>query len=468
MDEIFGTWSHPARPASLWLDSAESWDFDPVQSGSAFDVVIIGAGFTGLWTAVHLLNRDPTLRIAILDAVQPGFGASGRNGGWCSAAAPMSLEYVAQLSSRQQAIDLQHALNDTVDQIGLFIQSHNIKCGWQKSGTLTFATIPAHLMHSENTVKSYRDFGFGDEQISVLNAEQAATRINVHGALGATYTPHCATIHPAQLVDGLVRYLLSRDVLFFGQSRVTSFGNGVVAAKTPHGPVSMQTEWAIRATEGFTAHLSHYRRAVAPIYSYMIATEPLSRDIWEQLGWNGRETFADARHSVIYAQRTPDDRIAFGGRGAPYKFASNINPKFDMNRAVHDRIEATMKQLFPAVADVEITHRWGGVLGAHRNWCTSVSVDPDARIAAAGGYVGDGVAFTHLAARAIADRITRTESTESRLFFNSVSSKKWEPEPLRWLGVNSLLRINSLSDIYERRRNKSSRFLEWIIGLFVK
>jgi glycine/D-amino acid oxidase-like deaminating enzyme len=196
----------------------------------------------------------------------------------------------------------------------------------------------------------------------------------------------------------------------------------------------------------------------------MIATEPLPASFWDEVGWSRRETFSDARRLVIYGQRTADDRIAFGGRGAPYHFGSSVKPEYDRNTRVHDDIHATLKEIFPQLADAAITHRWGGPVGAPRDWYCSVGVDRSTGLGWAGGYVGDGVATTNLAGRTLCDLITGETSDLTSLPWVDHRSRKWEPEPLRWMGINSMVRLPIGADAYEHKHRRPERWRSRIIS----
>jgi glycine/D-amino acid oxidase-like deaminating enzyme len=212
----------------------------------------------------------------------------------------------------------------------------------------------------------------------------------------------------------------------------------------------------VRATEGYTPTLAGERRTVAPVYSLVIATEPLPTSVWEQIGLRRRETFSDHRHLIIYGQRTADDRLVFGGRGAPYHFGSRVSPDYDRVPRVFARLRRTLVDLFPAVADARITHQWGGALGIPRDWCASVGLDRGSGVAWAGGYVGDGVSTTNLAGRTLRDLILGRDTELTRLPWVDHRSRKWEPEPLRWLGINAGLRAMTLADAEERATRRPS------------
>jgi glycine/D-amino acid oxidase-like deaminating enzyme len=199
------------------------------------------------------------------------------------------------------------------------------------------------------------------------------------------------------------------------------------------------------------------QRRLVPIYSLVIATEPLGPGLWERIGLRRRETFTDQRHLLVYGQRTADDRIVFGGRGAPYHFGSRIRPGFDRDERVFGRLREALVELLPRLAGTRITHTWGGCLGVPRDWCASVGLDRGTGQAWAGGYVGDGVSTTNLAGRTLRDLILGGDTDLVRLPWVGHRSPRWEPEPLRWLGVNAGLRAMAVADLEERLTDQPSR-----------
>ena len=452
------------RQLSLWHNTLPADDtLIPRPSLGAdldVDVAVIGAGYTGLWTAYYLSRRDPGIRIAIVESEFAGFGASGRNGGWCSALLPMRFAAMAATHGRDGATRLQQAMYDTVDEVGSVAAAEGINCHFAKGGTFRAARNPAHVGRLQDEVAEHRAFGFGDDDLCWLDADEARAVVGASDVIGGIYTPHCAAIHPARLVRGLATVVESRGVSLFERSRVTAIEPHRIS--TADGTV--RAEYVVRATEGFTPMLPGARRVVAPIYSLMIATDVLPSSFWEAVGWARRETFSDARRLVIYGQRTADDRIAFGGRGAPYHFASSVKPAYDRNGRVHDAIHATLVELFPQLAGVAITHRWGGPLGAPRDWYCSVGLDRTTGIAWAGGYVGDGVSTTNLAGRTLCDLITGADSDLTSLAWVNHRSRAWEPEPLRWLGINAMVRLPIGADAYERKHGRPERWRSAIMN----
>jgi glycine/D-amino acid oxidase-like deaminating enzyme len=316
------------------------------------------------------------------------------------------------------------------------------------------ARSEVQLGRARAAVDEARAFGFGPADLALLDADTAAAHCAAEGVRGGTYTPHCAAVHPAKLVRGLARVVERLGVRIHERTPVREIRAG--AAVTPAGTVRAPV--VVRATEGYTPTLPRQRRAVVPVYSLMVATEPLAPETWARIGLARRETFSDHRHVIIYGQRTADDRLAFGGRGAPYHFGSRVSPDYDREPRVFAALRRTLADLFPVLGpDVPVTHAWGGPLGVARDWAASAGLDRASGLAWAGGYVGDGVGTSNLAGRTLADLI-RGERTElTTLPWVNHRSPSWEPEPLRWLAVNAGLRVMFSADAVEARTNRPSR-----------
>jgi len=429
----------------------------PLPGDRTVDVAIVGAGYTGLWTAYYLRRQSPSLRIALLEREVSGFGASGRNGGWCSSIFPATWKRVARDGGRDAVGRLQPVLNDAVDEIGRVAASEGIDCDFAKGGYVSVARNEAQWTRARAEVEAARSWGL-ESSLTLLSKEEALGRLKANAVLGGTFVPHCAAIHPAKLVRGLARVVESVGVPIFERTTVTDIAPGRVT--TDRGIVSAET--VLLATEGFTPSLRGHRRDLVPMYSLMVATEPLAETVWEQIGLGHRETFSDKRHLRIYGQRTVDGRIAFGGRGAPYHFGSRIGPAFDRDERVHAMLRRVLRELLPGLPkDVRFTHAWGGNLGIPRDWYPSVRLDRKSRLGFAGGYVGDGVALSNVAGRALADLVLGRESKLTRLPFVGRRSPRWEVEPLRWIGVNAVTRLFASADRAEAVTGRPARRASW-------
>lgn len=439
---------------SLWLDSLGDIQPRPPMAGDTeADVAIVGAGYTGLWTAYYLLKERPDLRVVIVDREVAGFGASGRNGGWCSAlfAAPMGK--IARRYGRNAALALKTEMSRTVDEVGRATEEEGIDAHFHKGGTLTLVTSPTQLQRVRGEISDEREWGLSSDDHRWLEPDELGERIRVPGTLGAAFTPHCARVHPARLVRGLADVVEGLGVRIYERTTVTELRPR--SALTDRGTI--RADVIVRATEGYTAQLPGMKRKLLPLYSLMVATEPLPAEAWEEIGWNGYETLHDGRHLLIYAQRTADDRIAIGGRGAPYHFGSRIADGFDHDPDVFASLRRQIAELFPAAADAKVTHEWGGCLGVPRDWFSSVGFDRATGLGWAGGYVGDGVSTTNLAGRTLRDLILGEQTDLTRLPWVNHRWRTWEPEPLRWLGVNAGLKLMAHADRVEERTGRPTK-----------
>jgi glycine/D-amino acid oxidase-like deaminating enzyme len=455
---------HRLRGLSLWWDTLPG----PVRARAGLeantdvDVAIVGAGFTGLWTAYYLLRGSPGIRVAVLEKEVAGFGASGRNGGWCSALFPVSDARLVRQHGAGTARAMRQTMQRAVDEVGTRAAAEGIDCCFAKGGTIVAARNAAQVQRAHAELSESRALGIGEEDLRWLSQGEAEKVLGVSGLLGATYTPHCAALDPARLVRGLADAVERLGGSIYEGSEVCEIRPGgqstPAMARTNGG--SVRAEVVVRALEGWTVSIPGQERALLPVYSLMIATEPLPDTFWAGAGLAQRETFSDHRHLIIYGQRTADGRLAFGGRGAPYHYGSAVQPSYDRAPQVHRSLRSALIELFPGLRDAAITHAWGGPLGVPRDWFPSVGLDRSTGMAWAGGYVGDGVSTTNLAGRTLADLLLDHETEVLHLPWVAHRSPNWEPEPLRWVEVNAALLATKLADRTEGRRRRPS----WLAG----
>ncbi|MFM9035132.1 MAG: NAD(P)/FAD-dependent oxidoreductase [Mycobacterium sp.] len=407
------------------------------------DVCVVGAGYTGLWTAYYLKQADPSLRITLLEARFAGFGASGRNGGWLSGLPPGHRGVLAGRHGRDGVIAWQRMLNSSVDEVIAVAAREGIDADIVKGGNLEVARNPAQAVRLRAGVDE--DRGWGVDDVEILTAAETEARVRVDSAVLGAFNPHCARVQPAKLARGLADVVERLGVTLYEQTPVTRIdaGRAVTDMGTVRAPV------VLRATEGFTARISGLRRRWLPMNSAMIATEPLSQRIWDSVGWQGCETLGDLAHGFFYAQRTAEGRIALGGRAVPYRYASRIDRDGAVGQDTVDHLTAVLNTALPQTRGVPIAHAWCGVLAVPRDWSAGIGFDPATGLGEAGGYVGHGVTASNLAGRTLADLVLKRCTVLTALPWVDHRSRAWEPEPLRWLGVRGLYTAYRLADRHE-------------------
>ena len=453
------------RSLSLWHDEAPG-SLEPRPSLDAdeqVDVAIVGAGYTGLWTAYYLKQHEPGIRVAVVEAEIAGFGASGRNGGWCLGELAGLASLLEDAAQRAGAIRLQRAMFETVDEIARVCEREGIDCHWKKGGSISVATAEAHRVLLRDEFEYWRSLGFGDEDLRWLEPQECAARVRTRRNLGGLLLTHCAAMNPLLLARGLAEVVEGKGVAIYERSPVRSLESGCVVTRRAR----LRAETVVRATEAYTGSLAGQSRVLLPIHSLMIATEPLPESVWEEIGIANRETFADPRRIVNYGQRTADDRIAFGCRGV-YYYGSVTRDRFAPDEALFRPVQATLESLFPALKGREITHRWGGPLGIPRNWRPSVGLDRQTGSAWAGGYVGEGVGASNLAGRTLADLILERDTDRTQLPLVGPRFRRFEPEPLRWLAVTAIHRIGDSLDAAEFAGRPTPRLREAIYNALVR
>jgi glycine/D-amino acid oxidase-like deaminating enzyme len=434
---------------SLWADNLTQsvTEFTPDNS---YDVAIIGGGFSGLWSAFHLKKLDPKLSIAIFEAQRCGYGASGRNGGWASSDYPVyrpTLEKRYGVEVTERLID---SLTSAIDELSEIARSIAPQAQFVKSGTLMFARNQAQ----ERRLKENED-----ELHEWKSAAEVNELIRISQSRGGLFNSQSATVNPMGLVGGLVQFLTSQGVRIFEGVFATRIKGGVLA-----NSVIVSSPVVIQATEVF----SEPGRNFIPLYSLMVATEPLSEEIWRTVGNDSRFTFAEGSHLINYAQRTADNRIAIGGRGATYPFGSKLKSAKENTTHVHAHLRELVQQWFPVLKGVRFTHSWGGAVAITRDWEPYVQFDPDSGFGRLGGYAGDGVTMSYVAAKIIANLIKNTSNPITQLHFVNREFRSWEPEPLRYFAVNSLVKLSGLADTEEKITSRPSMVSRIIAPLILR
>ncbi|MBV6754854.1 NAD(P)/FAD-dependent oxidoreductase [Rhodococcus opacus] len=417
----------------------------PLPGSIDVDVVIVGAGLTGLWTAYYLATAAPDLRIAVVEKEFAGYGASGRNGGWLSGEPAGQFRRYAKTHGVDSAKLLQRNMFTTIDEVLSVAQQEGIDADIEKDGLIHVATNEAQLHRLTHHVDQLRDEGWDADDLYFLTPSELNDRVRVAGARGAFWTPHCARIHPAKFIVGLAEAVERLGVTIYEDTPADRVSPGAVSTK--RGTVTAR--YVVQALEGYTDSLSGQRRKLMPMNSSMIVTEPLPDSVWAEIGWDGAELVGDMGHSFAYSQRTADGRIALGGRGVPYNFASSFDPNGSTAHKAVGQLMDKLRSTYPAVAGSAVQHTWSGVLGVPRDWCAAVNFDRASGVAGAGGYVGHGLTGTNLAARTLRDLILERDSELTRLPWVGRQVRRWEVEPVRWIGASALYAAYRFADRHE-------------------
>ena len=414
----------------------------PLNGDRDADVCIVGGGFSGLWTAYYLARSEPELEIVVLEREFAGFGASGRNGGWVSDHFAGSRAAMAHSHGRAAVLDFQRELQATVDEVIAVCAAEGIEADLVKHGVLTVARSPAQEARLHARLTEDRAWGQGPEDVVALTADELEQRVHISGACAGLFSPHCARAQPARLVTGLADAVQRLGVTIHEDTAATAIEPGAV--RTDRGTVRAPV--VLRCLEGFTASLDGQRRELLPLNSAMVVTDPLGDARWARTGWSGAELIGDGAHAYMYAQRTADGRIALGGRGVPYRYGSRTDRWGVTQERTIEQLVAILHAMFPATVDVAIDHAWCGVLGVRRDWTPTVSFDRASGVGGAGGYVGSGVSATNLAARTLVDLVLHRDSSLTRLPWVRGRARRWEPEPLRWLGARLVYGLYRAAD----------------------
>jgi glycine/D-amino acid oxidase-like deaminating enzyme len=438
-------------PSSYWHSSLGPGDDltpRPALPGDRdVDVAIVGAGFTGLWTAHSLLRRDPSLRIAVLEAATAGFGASGRNGGWCVGDYGGPLGAVEKAGGPGSVEAMSREMHRAVEEVGAAVREAGIDCGWHQGGAVYLATNEGQLRRIQHHVAQRARFGIGDAW-RLLDASEAAEVAHVPGVRGAMFTPHAAAVHPARLARALAVEVERLGATVYEQTPVRAIETR--RAVTDRGTV--RADVVVRATEGYTRTIRGHVRELHPLGNVVIATEPIDDATWAEVGLGNRELFEVSALLLGYGHRTADGRIVWGGMGAPSTFNGRIPPDPIRDDRIVALLRSSLGELFPPLRGIGITHTWSGIMGIPRDQLPGIGYDRASGFAWAGGYSGQGVAAANAAGRGLADLILGLDTPEARLPWVGHRSRRWEPEPLRWLGVHGYRALARLTDEIDRRR----------------
>lgn len=431
----------------------------PLPAPTGADVLIVGAGYTGLWTAYYLKKAQPNRRVVVIESHHVGWGASGRNGGWLTNSITGGRGQFVRSHGRDAAERFQLAMNDTVDEVLRVAGEEGIDADIIKGGEFLVARGDAQEARLRAFVARERAFRHTD--VELFERDEAVHRINVAGTRAAVWHPHAARINPAKLVSGLAAAAERAGVEIYEGTTALEIAPRRVL--TDRGAI--EAEFVIRATEGYTSRIRGMRRLWLPMNSSMIATEPLPRSVWDQIGWNDGAVLGDMAHVYFYAQRTADDRIAIGGRGVPYRFGSRTDVSGETPSRTVEHLTQVLRDLFPGSGSPQIDHVWSGVLGVPRDWTATVGLDPKTGLGWAGGYVGTGVATTNLAGRTLTELILGERGPLGELPWVNHRVRRWEPEPLRWIATHGLYAAYGFADRREAAGRRTTSLVATIADI---
>jgi glycine/D-amino acid oxidase-like deaminating enzyme len=417
------------------------------------DVCIIGAGYTGLWTAWYLKALAPALDVLVIERAFAGYGASGRNGGWLTGGFAWNHTRYAAAAGAEPVRRMVRLLLGCVDEVIAVAEAEGIEADILRTEEILVAVNPGQLARAQAEVATRRAWGVPEDRVRLIGAAEALARIEVPGVQGAMLVEGMARVQPAKLVRGLAAACERRGVRIAEGTAVSAIAPGRVT--TDRGTVRAGT--ILRATEGFTAGLPGLERTWLPLNSAQIVTEPLPAAVWDRIGWARGELFGDFANSYCYCQRTREGRIAVGARGVPYRWGSAIDRDGEADAETVRRLRAILDRHFPAARGARVEHAWCGVLGVPRDWCATVGFDPATRIGHAGGYVGVGVSTANLAGRTLADLALGRASELTTLPWVNRPVRQWEREPCRWLGVHGMYALLNAADRAEARGSRPSR-----------
>lgn len=434
----------PNRPPELfeyfvdcfWFDAAGLRDAPlrpPLAGEQRADVAILGGGFTGLATAYHLARRDPSRRIVVLEGARCGYGASGRNGGFADVMYTGFPDYVAA-HGPERARPVYDAIALGMASIERFVAEHGVDCDFERNGSLRMAAGDAQVEALAASVEAAR--GLGIEARLVEGAELRAL-VGTERFRAGLLAPDTAILNPAKLARGMLRVVESLGVEVFEATRVLRVEPGdPLRIRTEFGAVAVPR--AVVALNGYAPQIGLLASRLLPLANYVVATEPLSPQQWEAIGWRGRQGLSDARVQFMYLRPTADGRIVAGGEGAPYYYGSR--PSSGNHAPAIERLQQSLLETFPQLAGIRFTHAWGGTMAFTRDFTPRVGALDDAgRLSFGLGYCGEGVVMSQLFGRLLAGLVDGQRGELEGLPF--LGAPPWVgPEPFRALGVRAVER----------------------------
>jgi glycine/D-amino acid oxidase-like deaminating enzyme len=397
---------------SYWLGLDAYQPDAPLEGEMRADLVIVGGGFSGLWTAYHLLKADPGMTVIVIEASAIGYGASGRNGGFAMTLIHRGLKDLVAAVGADEARALHLAAEEAIRSIGEVCEAENIEADLQPNGLLTISNTPLQDSIIREEVETAERLGISGFEF--LQKEEIQGTIHSESFRCAVKEESCTLLNPARLVRGLKDAVIRAGGRVFEQTPMESLDETAegVRVVTPKGEIRAQR--ALLAANAYSSRIPSLKAYVMPFYSYILLTEPLTDEQWSRVGWAGREGMEDRRTFLHYMRPTVDGRMMWAGRDAPYR-PNGPDPKYDRDERVFSRLEETFGWTFPQLSDVKFEYRWGGPIGVTGSFMPCAGWLEEKRIAYAFGFVGHGVAITNMVAMAMRDLILERDTDHTRL-----------------------------------------------------
>jgi len=442
-----------AVPAPYWLDRPERpAPLPPLDAGIAADLVVVGGGYTGLWTALMAKERDPSASVVLLEGREVGWAASGRNGGFVSAS--LTHGYSNGVKHLPQEVDLLKELGEeNLAEFAAAIERYGIDCGFEWNGTLALATEPHQVQWLRQEAEESGEEFFDREKVQE----------EVHSPLylaGLWNRKGSALVDPARLAWGLKRACLELGVQIFENSPVVSLSRarGPVVVTTRGGTVAAGR--VALATNVFPSLLRRARLHTVPVYDYALMTEPLTGAQLESIGWTRRQGLDDVSNRFHYYRLTEDNRILFGGYDALYHYGRTVKAEHDQNEETFRRLAAHFLLTFPQLEGVRFTHKWGGAIDTCSRFFSFFMKAYGGRVAYAAGFTGLGVGASRFGANVLLDLLSGKSTQRTRLELVRRLPLPFPPEPVAWIGVKITTAAMVRADRREGRRGPWLRLMD--------
>ena len=444
---------------SYWLGLDPYEPEPPLEGAMDADVAVVGGGFTGLWTAWHLLEADPGLTVVVIEAGAVGCGASGRNGGFAMTLLHRSLPDLVAAVGDEQARALHLGAVDSIHAIGRLCEKHGIEADLQPNGLLTVSNSPLQDALVWGEFEAAQRLGL--EGIQFVEGVDLRSQVHSETLRCAVREEACTLLNPARLVRGLKQLVIRAGGRVFEQTPMDRLEDDAAGLRlvTPKGEIRAQR--VLLAANAYGTRIPSLRSWVMPFYSYILLSEPLSDEQWSRIGWEGREAMEDRRTFLHYMRPTVDGRLMWAGRDAPYR-PRGPDPKYDRDDRVFGRLQETFAWTFPQLDDVRFEYRWGGPIAVTGRFLPAAGWLDEGRVAYAFGYAGHGVAISHLLSQGVRDLILERDSETTRLALIDRRPVDLGPRLLR----DPLVHLNNAMALRRDDRGRGAARPPFLLRLF--